>query len=455
MEAVRCPKGHYYDKTAHEACPICASSAGAEQNPFGFGFSGPETVVGNVVKCSAGHYFDRSINGSCPVCALQTQPVETAFEEEETAPPEFPDDVLTCGKGHRYLRALGSCPICAAQADTFENIGATVPVANLVTCPNGHTYDRSLSASCPICANAQTAIEPETLKEQEEVQPILSGPEKAFADTVRSDEMLLFTAFQGLSYRIRIRKGQVQLHLRSLVNRKGMILEDTILIPMEDTMDAARKILGVLTENGKAAFLNDPDCETGNSRFLFNTRQLNCDHRWEEIPSLAGSSAEFYMSSIHAILGDLYARYTKGSMSGSTDEELFAQLDHGNLDLHLFWEEGGYTLSLRERIYYQFTTSLLLRSDARITPEEAEELLTWLADCGLMEALIEKNKRPDNGICRDPGMATAFYLKRGSLTFQYRDWNKPNSGKEGPLLNTVQDRLMALFAKEQEIPLNA
>jgi len=455
MEAARCPKGHYYDKTTHKECPICASSLSAEQDSFDFGSPGPEPVVGNVVKCNAGHYYDRSFGNACPVCALSKRPLEVSFDAEETVSLESPDDVLTCSKGHQYLRALQSCPVCAAQANAFDSIGATIPVPKIATCPKGHSYDQSLSIFCPICAGAETAIEPETLKEKEESQPTLPGPEQAFADTVPSEETLLFTAFQGLSYRIRIRKGKVQLNLRSLVTGNGLILEDTILIPMEDALDAARKILKVLTENGKADFLNDPDCETGNSRFLFNTRQLNCDHRWQEVFSLTGSSPEFYMRSIHGILGELYARYTRGSISGSAEEEMFAQLDHDNLDLHLGWEEGGYVLSLRERIYYQFTNSLLLRSDARITPDEAEEILAWLANCGLMEALIEKTKRPDDGICRDPGMATAFYLKRGGLTFQYRDWNKPNSGKEGPLLNEAQNRLMTLFAKEQEIPLDA
>ena len=105
---------------------------------------------------------------------------------------------------------------------------------------------------------------------------------------------------------------------------------------------------------------------------------------------------------------------------------------------------------MEEIIYYQFTNALTLCNRVKVPLSIGEEILSWLGDCGVMEALIGKSKRPGDGICRDPAMATVFYLDNGDLTFDYRDWDKMNQGMESEVLNKAQNKLLEWF---EEIPM--
>ena len=525
MEAVRCGKGHYYDKQTHSECPICADMARKEHPAFGAFIQPPghkyvtcanghrynatmnpqcpfcaeETVVedypetipvtpepeiGGIAKCEVGHFYDRSL-ASCPVCAMFRKPVEVTLEEKKPAPErkesrfikcsaghsydkslefcpicaaadntveEFPETeaadpetvaggIMKCSAGHYFLRSQGKCPICATMTDEIE---VTEPVQNIVSCGKGHFYDKNVNSRCPICAETEKEATQETDKEPKK-QP-KKNPQVRFADTEPSDDLLLFTAYQNLSYRIFRENGQMRLQVRTLISGIDLILENTVNISMADAMGAARKILNALTEDGQPAFLRNPSSPDGDSRLLFNTRQLNCDYRWTEPFSMSASWEEMYMRSIHEILGEFYAQATQGQGSSEeNNENLCACLDAWNIDLHLSRENGAYTLVVETLIYYQFTNSFTLRDTVSLPLEAGEKILSWLADSGVMEAMIGKNKRPGDGICRDPAMATVFYLKTGGLTYDYRDWDKINEGKESTVLHQAQDKLLEWF----------
>lgn len=380
--------------------------------------------------CKNGHYYCADLNPECPECAMQNK-LEGLFELDDAEPTTAA--IAKCNAGHYYNALLQRCPVC------FHDNPPVMILEKQVTCVNGHKYDRSASLSCPQCGASQQT-HPRKFHTNK-------GLREEFADMEASPETLLFTAYHSLSYWLRRENGTIRLSARSLVTHSGPILESTVEISMEAALGTARKILNIL---GGLPFLPESPSKTGESRFLFNTRQLSCDHRWKYVPSLHYSPIDDTMRRIYEVLGELYAQHSRErNLTPPVEWKLLAQLDYSNIDLQLYQESGHYHLVAQVLIYYHFVSSISLRETASIPADRAQELLTWLRDCGAMEALIEKSKRPDDCICRDPAEATVFRLEKGGLSFSYRDWDKENGFQESLCLGNAQRKMLELFQEFQ------
>ncbi len=444
IHVIQCEKGHSYDASLGE-CPICAAEKPVQ-------FKGTKLMV-----CSAGHKYDPVITPECPECArkkpLEAEPKVQVKKCEKghyysgircpvcarpghgetvllDAKPSI--KVLQCEKGHYFGEALGECPICAAEAQT-------APKMNLVTCAEGHRYDKSISEECPFCAAAASA----------EVEF-----DNGFTEVEDMKNTLLFTAFGGLSFRLWKDGEEMKLTARSLLRKPCLILERTVSVPEQKVFAAAYRIQSVLFMLGESrdrVFQSQSGADGEKARLLFKTVQISCDYQWKEHVGSA-SSAATCMRQIHAILGPFLDPFKGGNDYPMQHEDVLAELQYGlNASCRILRGIDGLQLELRDWIYYDEAglSYFIVGGRVKLSDEETTALLRMLAESGIMEALVRRSLLPQED-CFDRGCGTAFKLTWNRLSFSYLDSIKDSGAAGKAEMEKAYEQLLQAYIRHDK-----
>lgn len=148
MRLITCENGHRYDPELTPECPECVlmDCGGFDfdndfPEPVGefIRLDGENTSDMDVMvtaekepglrTCEKGHLYDTSLTNGCPVCALSDQDLQDTeapdeglllLEQERSTARSKRVRVVTCRNGHRYDPELTpECPECAMFVDEF------------------------------------------------------------------------------------------------------------------------------------------------------------------------------------------------------------------------------------------------------------------------------------------------------------------------------------------------
>lgn len=374
-----------------------------------------------IIHCGKGHYYDPDRFGSCPECARREEPEGAFVEVPEYTFVEVP------------------------EIDE-EMLGVLAPeLDHHVSCIRGHIYKGPASEVCPICGSPEQnrAVEQRIWRQQQKKDP----PSLAEADNL--SQTLIFAVDGGLSYQLWTKGNRCYLTARVLLYAPWPVLENTVEVPGTSLMQAWDKILWCLHENNADTQMKSNEQGSGDSRLWIDINPVRCDYRgssWN-MPNPGGKC----LRTVCRILGDLFANNREDRFAQRKDRDnLAAELEYGVTNCSLKREGRDYRMEVTETIYYEGFQSFTLR-DSVVIPENAGRvLLRWLSNCGLMEALIQKNMRPEDNIHRDPAVATVFWLRNGHLEFCYHDWDKDNNDREREVLRQAMEEMLSCFACYRE-----
>jgi len=255
----------------------------------------------------------------------------------------------------------------------------------------------------------------------------------------------LFAAMGSLSLCLWCNAMKWYLTVRAQLSKPWPSLEYTVEVSVDEVNCAGRQILNNLHTKDAHIALKGHEYDVGDTHLLINTRQFNCDYRGNS-RNLPHSVWECW-DTILVVLGDLFAKHHENRYIGHKNkDDLFAELEYGTTNCSLWGDGLYYRMEIEDITYYNFTKSFALQESVLIPRESGQQLLEWLGDCGVMEALIEKNKRPKDNVCRDPAVATVFYLRRENLAYSYRDWDKQNNFQESDVLSKAMQEMLTCFA---------
>lgn len=346
-------------------------------------------------------------------------------------------EILTCGRGHYYNPELySSCPECARERNMPETEFDSI--SSWQTCPRGHMFDASFYVNCPYCREEGPVQGSWPWREK------MTWRQESLTEAASLGNTLIFAAFGNLSYQIWCQSAIWYLTVRAQLAEPWPVLEKTVTVSVEEINRSVGKILQELFDCNAQTELKGHECDPGDIRLRLNTRQLFCDYRGSF--GKLSYPVSHCTQIIHAVLGALFEKNQKEHYEYHKNREnLVAEVEYSTTNCSLWRSAAGYTLEVRDITYYDFTQSFSLWETVRIPADAGEQLVECLAECGAMEALIQKSMRPDDMIYRDPATATVFYLRNRGLTYSYRDWDKDNGLNESSALSKAMQEMLACF----------
>lgn len=352
-------------------------------------------------------------------------------------------EIKSCGKGHYYIPSMySSCPECARENNMVGTDFGEIEVGFdpvWETCPRGHRFLHSVFVNCPYCGDEEkySPMDP-PWRNQMPMGAV------SLTETAELKNTVIFAADRNMSYRLWNRNKIWHLTVQVQLIRPWPVLEETVTVSAEAVNRSLGKILQEVYSCNAQAELKGHAEGIGDTRLWISIRQFFLDYRGNSwtLPY----SAKCCIRTVHTVLGDLFENNQKDRYQYNDDNEnLVAEVEHQTTNCALLRSGTEYILKVSDITYYDFTKGFRLWQTVRIPADGGEQLLECLAESGAMEVLIQKSRRPDDMIHRDPATATVFYLRNRGLTYSYRDWDKANVGRESEALSQAMQEMLSCF----------